>query len=211
VARCVFDQAKIDPQSSDRNRDEFFGFLAALEKGFKETGRLKDAADVHYFTEDLKRRDRAFVIRVLDTVFAKWIYGYGVRPWHQVWLALLLIVGFGFAYMGRSALREEQSQPRMLRLRITDIPVDWSGCTERDWNTASESDSPRNRARRYWHRLGFSSYVFTKIGYDGIVAGKNYAAVVVAEWVIGLAVWILFLLNLANRWPLLHRLFTMTA
>lgn len=185
-------------------------FLAALERNFRERGQLGDAGNVHYLAEDLKRMDKPRADRFLDTVFAKGVYGYGVRPSHQVWLALLLIVGFGIVYVRGDALRYERTERRTLRVRITDIPVNWSDAPEDSPDVSLRTSDPVNPTRRYMRGLMFSWYVFTKFGVGGIVARRRYAAVVVTEWFIGIIVLIIFFMNLANRWPLLHRLVTLT-
>jgi len=207
----VFSDAKLSTGDKGDSK-AFFDFLAAVERNFRARSQLEDAGDVHYLAEDLERSKRSLGYRMLDSIFLKGAYGYGVRPWNQVCLALLLIVGFGCAYTKIGLLREEEPQQRTLRLRITDIPVDWSGRTSL---AASDSSAPGRDPgsvrRRFWRGLVFSSYVFTKVGFGGVVARRSHAAVVIAEWLIGLVVWIIFLTNLSMRWPLLHRLVTMTS
>ncbi len=204
----VFKEGELQSGNRDARR-ALFDFLAVLERNFRERGQLLDAGEVHYLAEDLKRMDKGLGDRVLDTIFSKGVYGYGVRPSHQIWLAFFLIVGFGFAYVRRDALRYEPAERRAFRLRITDIPVNWSGGTEDSRDPSLRTSDPGSAIWRYVRGLTFSWYVFSKIGFGGVVASRTYAVVVVAEWVLGAAVWIVFLVNLANRWPLLHRLVTM--
>jgi uncharacterized protein YjbI with pentapeptide repeats len=187
-------------QGHEPDRRDLFAFLAALEKTFQRDDQLGDAGEVHYFAADLKRRERPFVSRVLDTVFLKGIYGYGVSPMHQFWLSLLFIAGFGLAYLKHDALHGGQLKSRPFRLRIAEIPVDWSGAGD-----ALDASVRTSLGWRYWRGLSFSSCVFNKMGYGGVEASRSYAGVVMVEWVVGAVLWSLFLWNLSSELPILNR------
>ena len=180
-----------------------FAFLSSLKAKFQKSGALADAGEVHYFMEDLKRREKNTAARLWDTVFLKGIYGYGVRPLHQIWTALLLIAAFALIYARPGVLRQDQTEPRKFRLRVTDFPVDWT-------NSGSSFSAPTKISfgTRYLRALGFSSSVFIKLGFGGIAAARNYWWIVIIEALVGAVFWVLLLINLSNRWPLLHKLMT---
>jgi uncharacterized protein YjbI with pentapeptide repeats len=191
-----------DTESVQSRRDEtkFFAFLATLEEKFTKAGQLSDAAEVSYLASDLRRRQRSSIGQVTDTILLKWIYGYGVSPWNQVVLSFLIIVIFSFFYRKPGVIKPS-SQP--IRLRIAEIPIDSSPAPH---TSIDSSETKQSRIRRYLRGLWFSAAVFLKIGFGNLWADRRYAALVVTEWIIGLFVWALFLVNLSNRWPLLHRL-----
>jgi Ion channel len=74
---------------------------------------------------------------------------------------------------------------------------------------ASETTPQRSMMSRYWRALSFSVYVFTKIGYGGVYARHQYKYVVLAEWLLGFVLWVMFVINLSNTFPIVHRLVTM--
>lgn len=208
VWQDVFEDGQLKrPNATDREsvqsrraETKFFAFLATLEEKFRKAGQLSDAAEVSYLASDLRRRQRSSIGQVTDTILFKWIYGYGVSPWNQVVLSFLIIVIFSFLYRKPGAIKPS-GQP--IRLRIAEIPIDSSTAPH---PSTDSSETKQSRIRRYLRSLWFSAAVFLKVGFGNLWADRRYAAVVVAEWIIGLFVWALFLVNLSNRWPLLHRL-----
>ncbi len=75
----VFPEATLQTGDKEASR-AFFDFLTALERNFRERSQLGDAGEVHHLAEDLKRMEESPVYRMLDTIFLKGVYGYGVRP-----------------------------------------------------------------------------------------------------------------------------------
>jgi uncharacterized protein YjbI with pentapeptide repeats len=170
------------PDQHAMARRDFFNFLTALEKNFRQREQFDDAAEVRYLLEDLRSFEGNPWERLLDLLIWKGIYGYGVKPRHQLWASLLFIIGFAFLYVRPNALRSDQTHERRLSLRITDIPVDWAREREGSGDLASETTPQRSMMSRYWRALSFSVYVFTKIGYGGVYARHQYKYVVLAEW-----------------------------
>jgi uncharacterized protein YjbI with pentapeptide repeats len=191
----------------------FFRFLSSLRRNFQEQGALEDAREVHYLGSNYKREEKRGLSKILDTIFLKWIYGYGVKPLHQVWTSLLVIVGWAFVYVRRNVLqydqRRKRKKPLSNPLRITDIPIDWSGKKEVPWDSSTEVKQAKNFIYRYWQGFRFSFYVFTKMGYGGVYVRRKYRYVVIAEWFLALVLGILLVINLSNTWPLLYRIVTM--
>ena len=191
------------PEEQQAARLARFDFLELLEAKFQKAGALSDAGQVHYFMEDLKRREKNTAARWFDTVFLKGIYGYGVRPSHQIVTAIILIAAFALIYARRGVLRRDQTEPRKFRLRVVEFPVDWT-------NSGSSFGKPTRTSfgRRYLRALDFSSAVFIKVGFGGIAAARNHWWIVIFEALLGALFWFLLLVNLSNRWPLLHKLMT---
>lgn len=191
------------PEEQQAARSNRLALLSSLKAKFQKSEALADAGEVHYFVEDSKRRDKTIPARWLDTVFLKGIFGYGVRPSHQIWTAILLISAFALIYGRRGVLRRDQTEPRKFRLRVADFPVDWT-------NSGSSFGKPTRTSsvRRYLRALEFSSSVFIKVGFGGIVAARDYRWIVIIEAAVGAIFWFLLLYNLSNRWPLLHKLIT---
>ena len=192
----------------DKNRNDFFVFLSLLESKFRDRNQLEDAAEARYLVESLKGSEMGLMSRVWDTVFMKWLYGYGVKPWYQVWASLIIILFCTFIYMRSGALLNDQTNNKKLRLRIAEIPVDWSGRKAGADNVVGSSGTSVMQV--FWRSLHFSTYVFTKIGYGGVQASRQYQFVVLLEWLFGLMLWVMFIINLSNRWPVLSRILSMT-
>lgn len=191
------------PDDNGQGFNSFIRFLTFLERNFRRHEKLADAGRVHYFMEDLKRRKSTGMTWLLDSIFYKGIFGYGVKPWHQVCAAVLFIALFGLAYTRRGVLLFMPAEERKFRLRITDIPVSWSDGKE---SPGIEGGDAGSYMRRYRQGLSFSFYVFTKMGYGGVYVAGRLKYVVLAEWVIGMAVVVSFLINLSNTLPVLQRL-----
>ncbi len=192
-----------------RIQDDFFRFLSSLERNFQIREQLGDAGNVHYLMEDLKSSTKGALERIMNTFFLKYIYGYGVKPWNQVLVSLLIIIGFAFVYTPQNVLQYDQTRKRKLPFGIFDMPIDWSGEKEVPVDSSTEIVQPKSVLYRYWQGFWFSLYVFTKIGYGGVYVRDKYKYTVTVEWIIGLFLWVAFLYNLSNTVPLLYRLVTM--
>jgi uncharacterized protein YjbI with pentapeptide repeats len=192
--------------STAEERGRFYDFLSALEKRFREQDQLSDAAQVRYFAEDLNMQESEPIPRTINRVFLGGIYGYGVSPLNQVWVALIVVSLFAFFYAKPGALTYGPPAERKLRLKIIDFPIEWDDEKRYD----GLADLPRGRlksfAQRYRSGLGFSITVFSRFGYGGVYAVKKLRFIVIVEWFLGLVVWVLFLINLSNVFPLLNRL-----
>lgn len=105
-------------------------------------------------------------------------------------------------------MRFKPAEERNFRLRITDIPIDWSDGKAVPAEPGIEGGGTDSYIHRYWRGLSFSFYVFTKIGYGGAYVGGKCKYVVLAEWVIGMAMVVSLLINLSNTLPILQRLAT---
>ncbi len=124
---------------SEQSHNDFIRFLSFLERNFKQREQLDDAGEVHYFMEDLKRKESSGMVYIRNTIFYKGIYGYVVKPWyqvwsvilfilnmifykgiygygvkplHQVWSAILFITGFAFVYTRQNVLRYKPAKER---------------------------------------------------------------------------------------------------
>jgi uncharacterized protein YjbI with pentapeptide repeats len=203
----VFTDGKFDEKApGSPGHKNFFIFLSSLEKNFKQREQLDDAGAVHYFTEDLKRLESKGWSYLSNTVILKGIYGYGVRPFHQIGVAFLLIIGFAFVYARRNVLHYDPAKEKKFPIGITDFPIGGLGKKE---ESDADNAQPQSWNHRFWRGLSFSWYVFTKIGYGGVYALNQYKYVVLTEWVLSLVLWVVWIINVANRFPLLHRLVTM--
>jgi hypothetical protein len=206
VWRGVFEGGLSQSTGSDEARRSFYDFLAALENNFRHQDQLADAAQVHYFAENLKTQESKPSSRIIKEVFLRGVYGYGVNPGQQVWVALIIVLLFAFVYARRGALTYGPAAERKLRLQITDIPIDWNDEKRLDDPTDFTRGSFKDFVQRYRRGLAFSISVFSKIGYDCVYAAKELRFIVIVEWVLGVVIWILFLINLSNVSPLLNRL-----
>ena len=193
-------------------------FLSTLKKKFEENMQPDDAGKVRYLKADktyVKKREsgsfRDWLYLILDYLFLRLCFGYGVNPWQQLYTSLFLIFLFTLLYMPPNALQYDQTRKnkskiyRIIKNFLIDFPVEKEMLVSPD----TKIMKPKSFFSLYLKGFYFSFFIFTKIGFTGLYYSGKYRWAVILEWIFGFIFWALFLYNISNVFPPIYRLITM--
>ena len=182
--------------------------VSILKENFRQQGRLDIVNEITYWQNCTQRQEKHIILRIMETVFLDWTFGYGLKPLHSVKTSVILILFFAIFYHPTGTLRAVTFVPtkpreRRFTIRLSEIPIDHN-------DEPVELSEPNNGSRllppqilQFWQAVVFSFGVFTKLGSGKYVAVRA-GYLVIAEWIIGLMVMAGFLFSLANTNALLR-------
>jgi uncharacterized protein YjbI with pentapeptide repeats len=182
--------------------------LSALKDNFYRQGNINIVNEISYWQNGVQRREKPFLVQILETVFLDWTFGYGLKPFHSLIASGILILFFAIFYYPPGILRPTIFAPskpreRKFTIRLTEIPIapDEEIITDNEKKHRGRSLPPQ--FTQAWQAIVFSLGVFTKLSSGKFVAVR-LGFLVVAEWIIGLIVIAGMLFSLANTNPLLR-------